>query len=81
MNDASRLESDTYRLSPPVLHYVGRCTGFGIFAVQSRNPLTVAALIRVPAGIRLRLLDLQLHIPIAPHGSALAGIPRRRNLD
>src|SRR5271165_5772848 len=29
----------------------------------------------------LRLLDLQLHIPIPSQGSALAGIPRRRNLD
>src|SRR5208282_4326051 len=31
--------------------------------------------------VRLRFLDLQLHIPIPPKGSALAGIPRRRNLD
>src|SRR5208282_2915955 len=29
----------------------------------------------------LRLLDLQLYIPIPSKGSALAGIPRRRNLD
>src|ERR1700757_3023253 len=25
---------DTYRLSPPVLHHVGRCTGFGISRVS-----------------------------------------------
>src|SRR5208282_3576277 len=29
----------------------------------------------------LRFLDLQLHILIPSQGSALAGIPRRRNLD
>src|SRR5580658_4710005 len=31
--------------------------------------------------VRLRFLDLQLHILIPSQGSAVAGIPRRRNLD
>jgi len=41
-------------------------------------------LVRGELGARavyLRLLDLQLHIPIPSQRSAFAGIPRRRNLD